>query len=161
MTSKQQPIRRDPLLGHQPNKDRVQNIKMVLSKNHSQHTWKPAQQQHQNKYRAQFQGYRGKTFSFKSSTTKQNSLELASVLQCKQSASTCNSPIFNKCSSRSTSIRETKILLFKLGQTYARSEYPKYCSKIRDSFSRKPCAGKITQPSSFESGTIQACQGGT
>ena len=28
-------------------------------------------------------------------------------------------------------------------------------------FSRKPCAGKITQPPSFESGTIQACQGGT
>ena len=60
---------------------------MVLSKIHSQHTWKPGQQQHQNKYRPQFQGYRGKTLSFKSSTTKQNFLELPSVLQCKQSAS--------------------------------------------------------------------------
>ena len=44
---------------------------------------------------------------------------------------------------------------------YTISKYPKYCSRIRDYFSGKPCAGKITQPSSFESGTIQACQGGT
>ena len=48
-----------------------------------------------------------------------------------------------------------------MGQTYTRSEYPKFCSRIRDSSSRKPCAGKITQPSSIQSGTIQACQGGT
>ena len=124
------------------------------------HHWKPGQQQHQNKYRPQFHGYRGKTLSFKSSTTKQNFLELPSLLQCKQSASICKGFVYNKSSSRSTSSRETKILLFKLDQTYTKSEYPKYCSKNRDSFSWKPCAGKITQPSSFESGTIQACQGG-
>ena len=29
-----------------------------------------------NKYQPQFQGYRGKTLSFKNSTTKQNVLEL-------------------------------------------------------------------------------------
>ena len=33
----------------------------------------------------------------------------------------------------STSNRETKIVLFKLGQSYTRSGYPKYCSRIRDS----------------------------
>ena len=38
------------------------------------HHWKPGQQQHQNKYRPQFHGYRGKTLSFKSSTTKKTSL---------------------------------------------------------------------------------------
>ena len=61
MTNKQHPFRRDPLLVHQKNKDRGQNIKIVLSKNYSQHTWKLGQQQHQNKYQLQFQGYRGKT----------------------------------------------------------------------------------------------------
>ena len=72
MTNKQpqQPFQRGRPLGHQQNKVRGQNIKMVLSKNHSQHTWKSGQQQHQNKYRPQFQGYQGKTLSFKSSTTK-------------------------------------------------------------------------------------------
>ena len=35
MTNKQQPIRRGPLLGHQQNKGRGQNVKMMLSKNHS------------------------------------------------------------------------------------------------------------------------------
>ena len=49
MTNKQQPFQRGPLLGHQHNKGRGQNVKMVLSKNHLQHTWKPGQQQHQNK----------------------------------------------------------------------------------------------------------------
>ena len=49
MTNKQQPFQRGPLLGHQQNKGRGQNVKMVLSKNHLQHTWKPGQQQHQNK----------------------------------------------------------------------------------------------------------------
>ena len=44
-------------------------------------------------------------------------------------ASICKGPVSNKCNSRSTSSRETNILLFKLGQTYARSEYPKYCFK--------------------------------
>ena len=67
----------------------------------------------------------------------------------------------NKSNSRSTSSRKTKIILFKLGQTSARSEYPKYCSRIRDSSSRIPCAGKITQSSSFDPGAIQSCQGGT
>ena len=66
-----------------------------------------------------------------------------------------------KSNSRSTSSRETKIILFKLGQTYKRSEYPKYSSKIQDFLSRKPCAGKVTQPSSFKSRTIQAYHGGT
>ena len=56
MTNKQQPFQRSPLLGHQQNKGRGQNVKMVLSKIHSQHTWKSGQQQHQNKYRPQFQG---------------------------------------------------------------------------------------------------------
>ena len=65
MTNKQQLFRMDPLLGHQQNKSRGQNVKMVLSKNHSsQHTWKPGQQQHQNKYRSQFQRHRGKTLLF-------------------------------------------------------------------------------------------------
>ena len=113
------------------------------------------------RYWPQFQGYRGKTLSFKSSTTKQNFLELPSVLQCKQSASTCKGPTSEKSNSRSTSSSETKILLFKLDQTYRRSEYRKYSSRIRDSLSRKPCAGKDTQPSSFKSRTIQVCQGGT
>ena len=36
--------------------------------------WKPGQQQHQNKYWPQFQGYQGKALSSKSSTTKQISL---------------------------------------------------------------------------------------
>ena len=52
-------------------------------------------------------------------------------------------------------------LLFKLVQTYTRSQYPKYCSRVRNFFSQKSCAGKIAQPSSFESGTIQAGWGGT
>ena len=52
----------------------------------------------------------------------------------------CNSAVFKKSNSRSTfSILllelETRILLFKLGQTYARSEYPKYCLRIRNYFS--------------------------
>ena len=51
-----------------------------------------------------------------------------------------NSAVFNKFNSRSTSSiilseLETRILLFRLGQTYARSEYPKYCLRIRDCFS--------------------------
>ena len=99
--------------------------------------------------------------TFESKTTKQNLLKLHSVLQCKHSASTCKGPVFNKFNSRSTSSKETKILLFKLGQTYAGSEDPKYCSWIRDSFSRKLCVGKTTQPSTFKSETIQASQGGT
>ena len=90
-----------------------------------------------------------------------NFLKLPSVLQCRQKASTCKGFVFSKSNSRSTSSRETKIIFFKLGQTYTRSEYRKFCSRIRDSSSRKPCAGKITQPSSIQSGTIQACQGGT
>ena len=61
------------------------------------------------------------------------------MLQCKQSASTCKGPVSKKSNSRITSSRETKILLFKLGQTYTRSEYPKHSSRIRDSLSRKPC----------------------
>ena len=65
MTNKQQLFQMDPQLGHQQNKSRGQNVKMMLSKNHSsQHTWKPGQQQHQNKYRPQFQRHRGKTLSF-------------------------------------------------------------------------------------------------
>ena len=44
MTKKQQPFRRGSLLEHQPNKERGQNVKMVVSKNHSQHRWKPGQQ---------------------------------------------------------------------------------------------------------------------
>ena len=48
----------------------------MLSKNYSQDTWKPGQQQHQKKYWPKFQGYQGKTLSFKSSNTKQNLLEL-------------------------------------------------------------------------------------
>ena len=99
--------------------------------------------------------------TFESKTAKQNFLKLPSVLQCKQSASTCKGPVFNKFNSRSTSSKETKILLFKLGRTYAGSEDPKYCSWIRDSFSRKLCVGKTTQPSTFKSETIQASQGGT
>ena len=99
--------------------------------------------------------------TFESKTTKQNFLELPSVLQCKHSASTCEGPVFTKFNSRNTSSKETKILLFKLGRTYAGSEDPKYCSRIRDSFSRKLCAGKTTQPSTFKSETIQASQGGT
>ena len=48
MTNKQQDFRRG---GHKQNNGRGQNVKMVLSKNHSsQHTWKPGQQYHQNKY---------------------------------------------------------------------------------------------------------------
>ena len=133
-------------LGHQQNKFRKQNVKIVLSKNHSQHTYNPGQQQHQNRYRSQFQGYQGRTFSFKSSTTKEKFLELPSVLQCKQSASTCKDPVSKKSNSRITSSRETKILLFKMGQTYTRSEYPKYSWRIRDSLSQKPCAGKFTHP---------------
>ena len=82
------------------------------------------------------------------------------MLQCKQSASTCKDPVSNKQNSRSTSSSGTNIFLFKLGQTYTRSEYPKYCSIIRNYFSQKPCAGKSTQPSSSESRTIQACQEG-
>ena len=40
MTNKQPPFRRGPLLEHQQNKGRGQNVKMVLSKNHSsQHTY--------------------------------------------------------------------------------------------------------------------------
>ena len=55
---------------------------MALTKNHSlQHAWKQGQQ-YQNEYRPQFQGYRRKTLPFKSSTTKQNFLELPSVLRC-------------------------------------------------------------------------------
>ena len=46
-----------PPTGHQQNKGRGQNVEMVLSRDHSQHTWKPDQQQHQNKHRPQFQGY--------------------------------------------------------------------------------------------------------
>ena len=77
MANKQQFFRRGPLPEHQQNNGRGENFKTVLSKNHSsQHTWKPGQQQHQNKYRPQCQGYRGKTLSFKSSTTKQNLLGL-------------------------------------------------------------------------------------
>ena len=53
-----------------------------------------------------------------------------------------------------------RILLLKLGQTYPRFNYPKYCSRISDSFSQKLCAGKIIQASSVESGTNQTCQGG-
>ena len=87
MTDEQQLFRRDLLLGHKSNKSRGQNLKIVLSKNHSQDTWKPGQQQHQNKYWPKFQGYQGKTLSFKSSNTKQNFLELTSVLQCKRSGS--------------------------------------------------------------------------
>ena len=83
------------------------------------------------------------------------------MLQCQQSASTCKGPVSNKSNSRSTSSKETKILLFKLVQTYVRSEYPKYYSRIEDLFPRKHCAGKITQPSSSESGTIKACNGVT
>ena len=147
MTNKQPPFRRGPLLEHQQNKGRGQNVKMVLSKNHSRHTWKPGKQQHQNEYWPQFQGYQGKTLSFKSGTTKQNFLDLSSVLQCKQSPSTCKGPVSKKSNSRSTSSRETKIFLFKFGQTYARYEYRKHSSKIRDSLSQKPCAGKVTQPS--------------
>ena len=87
MTDEQQLFPRDLLLGHKSNKSRGQNLKIVLSKNHSQDTWKPGQQQHQNKYWPEFQGYQGKTLSFKSSNTKQNFLELTSVLQCKRSGS--------------------------------------------------------------------------
>ena len=36
--NKQQPFRKSPLLGHQPNKDRGQNDNMMFSKNHSQDT---------------------------------------------------------------------------------------------------------------------------
>ena len=46
MTNKQHPFRRSPLLGHQQNKGWEQNVKVMLSKNHSQHTWKSGQQQH-------------------------------------------------------------------------------------------------------------------
>ena len=154
MTDKRQLFRRDPLLGHKSNKSRGQNLKIVLSKNHSQDTWKPGQQQHQKKYWPKFQGYQGKTLSFKSSNTKQNLLELTSMLQCKRSGSTCKGPVSNKSNFRSNSSKETKILLFKFGQNHARSEYPKYYFKICDFFSRKPCPGKIAQPSSFEPRTI-------
>ena len=41
---KQQPVRRGPLLGHQQNKSRGQNVKMIPSKCHSQHTRKPGKQ---------------------------------------------------------------------------------------------------------------------
>ena len=85
------------------------------------------------------------------------------MLKCKskQSVSTFKGPVSSKSNSRSISNRETKIFLFKLVQTYTISEYPKYCSRIWDSFSRKPCAGKITESCGFEPGTIQACQGET
>ena len=46
ITNKLQPFQNGPLLGHQPNKDREQNDKMMFSKNHSQPTWKPGQKQH-------------------------------------------------------------------------------------------------------------------
>ena len=126
----------------------------MLSKNYSQDTWKPGQQQHQKKYWPKFQGYQGKTLSFKSSNTKQNFLELTSMLQFRRSGSTCKEPVSNKFNFRSNSSRETKIILSKFGQNHARSEYPKYYLSIRDFFSRKPCPGKIVQPSSFEPGTI-------
>ena len=52
MTNKQQPFPGGPLLGIQQNKGNrggggLENVKMVPSNNHSQHTWKPGQQQHQ------------------------------------------------------------------------------------------------------------------
>ena len=40
-------------------------------------------------------GNRGRTLSFKSSTTKQNFVKLPSVLQCKHSASICEGPVSN------------------------------------------------------------------
>ena len=38
ITNKQQPFRKSPLLGHQPDKDRGQNDNMMISNNHSQDT---------------------------------------------------------------------------------------------------------------------------
>ena len=61
----------------------------------------------------QFQGYQGKDLSFKTSTTKQNFLELPSVLQCQQSESAGKSSVSNQSNPRSTPSRENKILLFK------------------------------------------------
>ena len=76
----------------------LSNVKMVLFKNHSQYTWKPRHQRHQNKYEPQFQGYQGNTLSFKSSITKQNFLELPSVLQRKRRKDmTYKSVIFLDC----------------------------------------------------------------
>ena len=128
ITNKQQPFRKSPILGHQPNKDRGQNDNMMFSKNHSQHTWKPGQKQDQNKYQPQFDT-EVKLFHLKV-VLPNKFLVLISVIQSKHSASTCNSPVFNKSNSRSPSSRETKSLLFKLGQTYTRSECPKYFSRI-------------------------------
>ena len=60
MRDKRQPFRRDPLLGDQPNKGRGQNVKIVLSKNHSQDTRKPGQQQHQKKIGHSFKNTKAK-----------------------------------------------------------------------------------------------------
>ena len=66
-------LSKGPLLGNQQNKGKRQNVKMVLSKSHSQRTWKPGEQL-TNINIGQFQGYQDKTLSLKSGTTKQNFL---------------------------------------------------------------------------------------
>ena len=80
MTNKQQPFPGGPLLGIQQNKGNrgggvgacqdgaiQQSLTAYME---TRTTTTP------NKYQPQFQGYRGKTLSFKNSTTKQNVLEL-------------------------------------------------------------------------------------
>ena len=37
-------LSKGPLLGHRQNKGKGQNVKMVLSRSHSQHSWKPGEQ---------------------------------------------------------------------------------------------------------------------
>ena len=63
------------------------------------------------------------------------------MLQFNQSASACKGSVSNKSNSRSTSIRETTIILLNFGQTYARSEYSKYLwfKDLRFLFSKTLC----------------------
>ena len=63
------------------------------------------------------------------------------MLQFNQSASVCKGSVSNKSNSRSTSIRETTIILLNFGQTYARSEYSKYLwfKDLRFLFSKTLC----------------------
>ena len=106
----------------------------------------------QNQYRSQFQGYRGN-----SKVVPRNKIFL-SYLQCfnVRLVHSLVRALFPTNSIPEVPQAGRIKLLFKLVQTYTRSQYPKYCSRVRNFFSQKSCAGKIAQPSSFESGTIQA-----
>ena len=135
MTNKQQLFRRVLLLGHQQNKGRGQNVKTLLSK--IMHNIYGNQSNNNSKVNT---GHSFEDTGVKlchSKVVRPNKISL-SYPQC-FNVTTCKDPVSKKSNSRCNSSRETKIILFKF-------KYPKYCSRIRDSFSRKPCSESIPQP---------------